>query len=73
MKVTVRHIIAPLIEYPFIGIDTSSKCIVYFCDFGQGICLESGSTSNQKGSWSTDWAMSCFNVFKGTITLENDL
>lgn len=73
MKVIVRHNIAPLTKYPFIGICELNQCVVYFVEPQSGICLQKGYTDNVEGEYLSNWAMIRFNAFKGTITLENDL
>jgi hypothetical protein len=46
--------------------------VVLMTGFSKGIVVYSGSSIHRTGFYSSEWVMSMFYDFKGTVTLEND-
>ena len=73
MKVTLKE--QPNImnqKYPFLGICPKGG-IVLFTKFNTGVCLQAGEDwSLVLGQYSTCWAMDIFELYNGSVTLEND-
>jgi hypothetical protein len=73
MKVTVEEF-----TYPYLGIDNKGqdrKDIVLFVREGEGTFIRRGSrilvSMGALGGYKANWSRRVFNVFHGTVTLEN--
>ena len=73
MKVTLKE--QPNImnqKYPFLGICPKGG-IVLFTKFNTGVCLHAGQEYGiDVGQYSEHWAMDIFELYNGSVTLEND-
>ena len=73
MKVTLKE--QPNImnqNYPFLGISPKHS-IVLFTKLNTGVCLKSGEEYGiDVGRYSDQWAMDIFELYNGSVTLEND-
>ena len=73
MKVTLKE--QPNImkqKYPFLGISPKGG-IVLFTKLNTGVCLQPGEEwSLVLGRYSDQWAMDIFELYNGSVTLEND-
>ena len=73
MKVTLKE--QPNImnqKYPFLGISPKGS-IVLFTKLNTGVCLQAGEEyCTAVGKYSEHWAMDIFELYNGSVTLEND-
>lgn len=74
MKATLNEdLTVAIATYPFLGVSRKNKTIVLFTDPCVGVCVYASKTSGSDlGEFSDDWDMDCFELYTGTITLEND-
>jgi len=70
MKVTINEK-SKEIEYPCLMIAKETKRVVLFYEEGSGVLLHGGITHLYIGNIRQSFDMDIFEIFNGTVTLEN--